>query len=318
MVEKMKVSILVPIYRVEQYIRQCTKSLMEQTYDDIEYIFVNDCTPDNSIEVLQGVIKDFPRRSSQVHIIHHEQNQGVAGARLTALNAATGEAILIVDSDDYVSPRAVELLVNVMQQQGVDVVDGGYAMVNNDDSIKKMTPLHVSQQKYIKTILCQNIEPNRIWGRLIKRSLFQVHNIAFTQGVDYGEDYSVLPRLLAYASRGWVDTCLYFYRDNNPNSYTNNITTRNAISFFKSQQIVADFITSSEQWAKYRFAAEVGWINVWRFARRFGVNKQLVREHFTHEPSRVITRVITAIMKSRTPYPVANFLYKALRAITLH
>lgn len=313
----MKVSILVPIYGVEHHIGQCMQSLMEQTYDNIEYIFVDDCTPDKSIQVMHDVIKGFPERSSQVHLIHHEHNQGLAGARLTALKAATGDAILIVDSDDYVSPRAVELLVVAMQQQDVDVVDGGFAMVNDDASIREKTPPHVSQEQYLKTILCQNVEPNRIWGRLIKRSLFEDHGITFTQGVDYGEDYSVLPRLLAFARRGWVDTCLYFYRDNNPDSYTNNITTRNAISFFKSQQIVADFITGSEQWDRFRFSAEVGWVNVWRFARRFGVEYRLVSECFTHKPSLIITRSLTAIMKSHIPYPVANFLYKVVRSFTI-
>ncbi len=313
----MKVSILIPVYGVEHYIAQCAHSLMEQTYDDLEYIFVNDCTRDNSIQVLQEVLEQFPNRTSQVRIFNHEHNKGLAGARLTALKAATGDAVLIVDSDDYVSPRAVEVMVETMTRQDVDVIDGGYAIVGENNRIKVVTPPHLSNEKYLKTILCQSIEPNRIWGRLIKRSLFEENNIAFTQGVDYGEDFSVLPRLLAFARRGWVDDTLYYYRENNPSSYTNNITSRNAISFLKSQQIVADFVTSGDQWRKYRMAAEVGWVNVWRFARRFGVEHQLVREHFTHEPSHVFTRLLTSIMRSRAPYPVANFLYKAARSITL-
>ncbi|MBQ2563656.1 MAG: glycosyltransferase family 2 protein [Muribaculaceae bacterium] len=313
----MKVSILIPVYGVEHYIAQCVKSLMEQTYDDIEYIFVDDCTPDNSILLLREVLQDYPGRESQAKVLHHEHNKGLAGARHTALGASTGDAVLFVDSDDYIAPRAVEVLVATMRQQDVDIVDGGFAVVTGGVVEREKMPPHVPQDKYLKTILCQSIEPNRIWGRLIKRSLFEENNIAFTQGVDYGEDFSVLPRLLAFARRGWVDDTLYYYRENNPNSYTNNITSRNAISFLKSQQIVADFVTSGDQWRKYRMAAEVGWVNVWRFARRFGVEHQLVREHFTHEPTHVLTRLLSSIMRSRAPYPVANFLYKAARSITL-
>lgn len=313
----MKVSILIPVYGVERYIGECAHSLMSQTYDDIEYIFVNDCTQDHSIDVLREVLEQYQGRASQVTIIDHEENKGSAVARQTALDAATGEVVLIVDSDDYIASNAVEQLVDAMQSSHADVVDGGYAIVANDKSTVEHRPLHLSCEKYLKTILCQNVEPNRIWGRLIKRELFVDNNINFTQGVDYSEDFSVLPRLLAYASRSWVDTSLYFYRDDNPDSYTNNISTRNAISFLKSQQIVGEFMASHEKWQDYRMATEIGWVNVWRFARRFGVDKQLVDEYFTLKPSRITTKLLTSLMKSGVPYKIVNFIYMVARRVYL-
>ncbi len=313
---QMKVSILIPVYGVERFIAECAQSLMEQTYHDIEFIFVNDCTRDHSIEVLREVIDQYPERKSQVTIIEHEENKGLAGARITGLNASSGDAVLIVDSDDYVSPKAVELLVNAMQSTNVDVVDGGYAIVTNGKTLV-YKPLHVSHERYLKTILCQNVEPNRIWGRLIKKSLFVEHDICFTQGVDYGEDFSVLPRLLAFASRAWVDECLYYYRDDNPNSYTNNISTKNAVSFLKSQQIVGEFFAGNEQWRRYRTATEIGWVNVWRFARRYSIDTQIVDENFSLVPSYAITRFLTTIMKSLLPYGIVNGLYLAARRLYL-
>lgn len=309
----MKVSILIPVYGVERYIAECAHSLMGQTYEDIEYIFVNDCTQDRSIDVLRQVLEQYPERASQVTIIDHEQNRGLAGARQTALNAATGEAVLIVDSDDYVALSAVQQLVDAMRSSQADVVDGGYATVTRGKASQAIKPLHVSREKYLKTILCQNVEPNRIWGRLIRRSLFIDNAIAFTPGVDYGEDFSVLPRLLAHASRHWTDSCLYYYRDDNPDSYTNNISTKNAISFLKSQQLIGEFITGDEQWRCYRLAAEMGWVDVWRFARSFGVASHLVDQYFTLKPSRNITKILTFFMKSRLPYKFVNFIYKSAR-----
>lgn len=311
----MKVSILIPVYGVERYIAECAHSLMRQTYEDIEYVFVNDCTQDRSIDVLREVLEQYPERASQVIIIDHEQNRGLAGARQTALNAATGEAVLIVDSDDYVALNAVEELVGAMNSSHAEVVDGGYAIVSNGNTVHQYKPLHVSREKYLKTILCQNVEPNRIWGRLIKRLLFIDNAINFTQGVDYGEDFSVLPRLLAYASRSWVDSCLYYYRDDNPDSYTNNISTKNAISFLKSQQIVGEFFTSNDQLSQYCLAAQMGWVNVWRFARRFNVEQHLVRRYFTLKPSRKLTKLLTSLMKSHLPYGIVNFIYKAARRL---
>lgn len=311
----MKVSILIPIYGVERYITQCAQSLMEQSYSDIEYIFVNDCTPDSSIMVLKSVIESFPNRAQQVTIINHDANKGLAGARATGLAAATGQAVLFVDSDDYVAPGAVEALVNAMNSQEADIVDGGYSIVTGGRVVKVNRPLHMSKEKYLKTILCQNIEPNRIWGRLIKRELFIENDVAFTQGVDYCEDFSVLPRIMLFANRGWVDDTLYFYRDDNPDSYTNNITTKNAISFLRAQSIVGRFMSLSPHWNDYRFAAEIGWVNVWRFARKFGVDRSIVEEYFQFRPSCLTTRCLATLMKSPLPYKLVNFIYMALRRL---
>lgn len=81
-----KVSVIVPIYNVEPFIERCVRSLMNQTLENIEYIFVNDCTPDNSINILKSILKEYPDKN--VRIIHHSQNKGLAAARKTGLNQA--------------------------------------------------------------------------------------------------------------------------------------------------------------------------------------------------------------------------------------
>ncbi len=96
-----KVSIIVPIYNVEKYIERCAVSLFEQDFEDIEYIFVNDCTPDNSVEILEKVIEKYPNRKSHLKIVHHKENKGLGSARNTGLEQATGNYILHIDSDDW-------------------------------------------------------------------------------------------------------------------------------------------------------------------------------------------------------------------------
>lgn len=311
---KMKVSVLVPVYGVENYVAHCVTSLMEQTYGDVEYIFVDDCTPDASVERLREVVARYPERQPQVRIITHERNLGSGAVRQTALGAATGEAVVFVDSDDYVDPHLVEALVAEMEHSGADVVDGGFGIVTKGKVVKEHMPPMVSDKGYLKTVLCQNVEPNRIWGRLIKRSLFVDSDIRFTQGIDYCEDFSVLPRLLASARRSWVSQCLYFYRDDNPQSYTNNISTRNAVSFLKAQSVVGSFFKDGN----YSLAAQVGWVNVWRFARRFGVEKALVEEHFALQPTNLVVRALFAMMRSgAVPFGIANFFYLATRRVYL-
>jgi glycosyltransferase involved in cell wall biosynthesis len=314
----MKVSVLVPIYGVESYIAKCATSLMEQTYKDVEYIFVNDCTCDSSIERLKEVVDKYPERKTQVRIIDHKVNMGSAMARQTGIDAATGDAIVFVDSDDNVDRNLVESLAVEMHQSGADIVDGGYAIENDGNIVKRCVPLHLGEKSYLKTILCQNVEANRIWGRLIRRSLFAVNAISFHRGVDYSEDFSVLPLLLINAKRSWVDEILYYYKDDNPQSYTNNLSTKNAVSFLKAQNIVGSYLQSHPKWSDYSTAAQIGWVNVWRFARRFNVDKVLVDEHFSLRPESIIAKTLFSIMKNgKFPFGLANFLYRSTRRIYL-
>ena len=85
-----KVSICVPVYGGEKYIANCARSLFGQTYDNIEYVFVNDCTKDRSIEVVQQVAEEFPHRKSSLKIVNHEKNSGLAASRRTGVENATG------------------------------------------------------------------------------------------------------------------------------------------------------------------------------------------------------------------------------------
>ena len=116
------VSICVPVYGVENYIERCCRSLFEQTYSNIEYIFVNDCTPDDSIKVLEHVLSEYPVRKENVKICNHQTNKGLAGARNTAIETATGVYLMHVDSDDYLDLNAVECLVNTALSEDADVV----------------------------------------------------------------------------------------------------------------------------------------------------------------------------------------------------
>ena len=104
----MKVSVLVPVYGVEKYIERCARSLFEQTYSDLEYVFVNDCTPDQSIEILKKVMAEYPQRKNAVKIVNHAKNRGLAAARNTAYDNATGDFVTIVDSDDWLEWDALE------------------------------------------------------------------------------------------------------------------------------------------------------------------------------------------------------------------
>ena len=116
------ISVIVPIYNVEPYIERCAISLFEQTLEDIEYIFVNDCTPDNSMEVLKKIITQYPDRQQQIRIINLPENKGAAYAREVGIKAATGEYVIHCDSDDWIDTDMYRLLYEKAECGKHDIV----------------------------------------------------------------------------------------------------------------------------------------------------------------------------------------------------
>ena len=118
-----KVSVCIPVYGVEKYIERCARSLFEQTMaEGIEFIFVNDCTKDRSIEILEQVLSEYPQRKEQVKIIHHKKNGGLVAARNTGLKHATGDYIIHCDSDDWVDLNMYEAMYNKAIETNADMV----------------------------------------------------------------------------------------------------------------------------------------------------------------------------------------------------
>ena len=116
------VTYVIPVYNVEQFIERCVRSLMEQSYENIEYVFVDDCSPDRSMEVLRRVINDYPERKANVKMITHGVGLGSATSRNDGLDAATGDYVMFADSDDYVDRDYVETMVNHAEIGQCDIV----------------------------------------------------------------------------------------------------------------------------------------------------------------------------------------------------
>lgn len=129
---QIKVSIIVPIYDVEQYLRDCLDSLINQTLRDIEIICINDCSPDNCLEI----IKEYQQKDSRIKLIDHEINKGVSVARNNGINMATGEYIGFCDPDDYLDLNFYELLYTKAKEGNIDIVGAGMLIIKNANALK--------------------------------------------------------------------------------------------------------------------------------------------------------------------------------------
>lgn len=245
------VSILIPVYNVEQYIERCARSAFEQTYENLEYVFVDDGSPDNSITILEKVIEDYPEREKNTRIITHPTNKGLRAARNTAVDACKGTFVYHVDSDDWLEHNAIELLVNKQLETDADIVTGRTCL---DDAF------HLKYKDYLsggwnmdKDTLLVNVLKRKVtavlWLRLIRRSLYIDNNIRSIEGENGAEDYEVFPRLIYYSKKvAGIDSFTYHYNWNNENSITNK--TEDSVSIqkgiLKSFRSIASFLSDKD------------------------------------------------------------------------
>ena len=213
------VSILVPVYKVEKYIERCARSLFEQTYPEIEYVFVDDCSPDRSIDVLNDVVSQYPDRKSNTQVLRHSHNRGLSAARNTGIETAKGDFLCFVDSDDYLEKDAIQLLVSEQLRTNADIVSGNAIKHKLTETIELIEPKYKDKDAMVCGLIQATLD-HVIWRRIIRRSLFIDHNVRMKEGVNQGEDWQVMPQLAYYASGfSTIDNFIYHYDCTNENSY---------------------------------------------------------------------------------------------------
>lgn len=246
------VSLCVPIYGVELYIEQCCRSLFEQTYLNIEYIFVDDCTKDKSIEILQRVLGNYPQRVNAVKIIRHERNKGLSGARNTAIGAVTGEYLMHIDSDDYLDLNVVETLVKKMQVEKADVVLYDMRYVYSDKQYLVHQHFPETKEECVKDVLTFKISAC-VWGGLYATRLFKDTGVKFIEGLNFGEDYVVKPRILYYARKiVHCSGCYYNYVQYNASSYTLSYKSKNIDDLIRAVSILDIFFKKQKDYDIYQ------------------------------------------------------------------
>ena len=248
----LKVSVIIPIYNVERYFERCLHSLFGQTLEDIEYIFVDDCSTDASASKIVEVLEFYPHRRRQVQVLSHEANLGVAAARTSGIKAATGDYIIHCDSDDYVELDMYETLYNRAVDTNADIIACYYWEEQQGRKNIICRKFSHTPQKCLKNIYKKNCHCSRLWDKLIRRSLIVEHNIFPYKGCDYAEDLGCIVKILYYASSiSVVERPMYHYCKRET-SITSNVKSLYFWNMRKSLvDRVCDFLSCD---AKYKIA----------------------------------------------------------------
>lgn len=217
-----KVSIGVPVYNTESYLRQCLDSLLSQTLQEIEILLVDDGSTDNS----GSICDEYAEKDSRVRVFHKE-NGGLASVRQYALERATGEYFIACDSDDWVEPMMYAELYKVARKEDADIVmcDFFYNYPNGRQIRAQNVSEDCSQDALTRDVLMRRLLGS-VWSKLFRRELFSHYHLSWEKDIDLGEDVLIFLKSLQYPLKIiCVPDAFYHYRRIlGSNSYTNNLS----------------------------------------------------------------------------------------------
>lgn len=177
------ISIIIPVYNVGPYVEDCLRSVMRQTYTGpMECIIVDDCGTDNSMEIVERLVSEYDG-PIDFKVLHHTHNRGVSAARNTGMDAAIGDYLLFVDSDDMLTEDCLEVLTKPLETEWYGVIDGrnsdikeNAALEEIDSEMVLLRPPHIVQN-FIK------LWGVPMWNRLYNSSFIRKNNLSFIEGL---------------------------------------------------------------------------------------------------------------------------------------
>ena len=236
-----KISVIIPVYNVEDYIDECLKSVVTQTFDDFEVLVINDGSPDKSQKIIDRYVKKYPF----VHTFL-KKNGGLSSARNYGLKRAKSDYVYFLDGDDFIAPDLLSKCYEVIQKNKSDIVYFDFYEYYNPDKTRVMKGIKdstiIGKEKYM-------ISPPAAWNKVFKRSLFLDHDILFPEGLWY-EDLATTPRLLLFANHiDYVEVPLYYYRQRE-GSIMNTVNPK-MFQMYDVLEILRNFFVSHNSFQNY-------------------------------------------------------------------
>ena len=219
---RLSVSIIVPVYNSEDYLKVCIDSLINQTYKNLTIILVNDCSTDNSIAILRDYECKYP---GKIKVIDSITNRKPGGARNLGIRASTSDYIGFVDSDDFVQPQMYKLLMEEAEVNESDAVYCSYKRFYDSDNIKNITNNYSSfrqQKKVVKNITAEERmnmiathQFGSVCGGIYRRSIIEKNNLFFPEQLAYEDNYWAYTFQMLLDSASFISQKCYYYRQRN-------------------------------------------------------------------------------------------------------
>lgn len=205
------VSIIIPIYKVEEYIVECVRSVINQKYSNIEVILVDDCGGDNSLSLALATLSGT---SVAYKVVSHSHNRGLSAARNSAVDCASGKYLFFLDSDDIITPECISVLVAEAESSGADMVFGNYMELVED----KLMPGYATRKSSTKLeynalrAYMNSCSPPMAWNRLLHKEWYISANVVFIEGILHEDEPWSLSLAIKAPTISYVNEITYHYR----------------------------------------------------------------------------------------------------------
>lgn len=268
-----KVSVLIPVYNVENYLGRCLDSVLGQSLSDIEVICVDDASPDGSSAILAA----YAAKDARVRIITKARNEGLMMARKTAYREAAGEYFFFCDSDDYLTDGALERLYAAAKGAGADVAVGDFYYENTAGRrtvSRRTTRLTSDPASFLRAMMNGTI--CTLWGSLYHRSLFEGRDYETFMNHSFSEDRLLHFQLLPNAKRlVGVDSPTYVYFLNSGAMTSRRLTDAKLAEFIKAQNRCLDFMADKDE---FRGPATRHYVRTLSFMLESGYDRRRIEE----------------------------------------
>ena len=235
------ISVIVPVYNTEAYIGKCLDSLVSQTMREIEFILVDDCGTDRSMDI----VRRYAAEDARIRILEGTENTGVAQARNRGMETARGEYTAFVDSDDWLAPDYFRLLYDKAVTEQADMVKGSFTAVWPD----RTEPSRMNDG--IRQCLLRHSFPGiaytyAFWNTLFRTDMLRRHHITFPS-LTHGEDMVFLVNALLHANKLVLEDGAVYYYNQHDGSTSRAISSRYYDSLFRHYEMIADLLKQSVQ-----------------------------------------------------------------------
>ena len=244
------ISVIIPVFNVERFAERCARSLMEQDFQEAEFIFVDDASPDGSMDIIRRVCGEYDRN---VQYLVHKVNKGLPAARNTGMAVATGEFIFHCDSDDYLEKSMLRELHHAATTEGADYAYCDFYLDFGSSKRHMTNPDFTDPERMIKEGFLAGTMKYNVWNKLVKKELYEREGLAFPEGHAMGEDMTMIAVALGATRCVHVPKPLYHYMRINSGAYTSALSQKRLDDIRYNVDRTLDFLACWDVQDKDRF-----------------------------------------------------------------